>query len=307
MQRKLQSITQIPSMVWLRLPKKSSLPNEHWTWTRLSFIRNTSSTGTNASGPALLPGGSARSASIRPTASCVSGPLEDARRWTRFAIALASSAPRTWSDPMQIYSCRKSRRRQRTAHLIPTIACSTSTMAARRACWIFQNLRKASLAVVNLLSISSTLVAARLQSSTITCFPPHARFGKRLRFESNSPTERVRQARHAQIAWNCVCAEYVRPHTGLLRANFRNPSSDWTMFYATEILLQSPRIEDAARPWLRPLPAYGDTDLTSACWRVATFPRGRCLPFKILSRCTEYKKKFASGIFLTTRISDVLW
>ena len=96
---------------------------------------------------------------------------------------------------------------------------------------------------------------------------------------------------------NTTYLEYITNHKRVLAE--RHVDGDcWWMVPTTELLMQMPGVEEAARPILYPLASYGDTDI-----KIRLVPLGNneerkllsvreSLARKLLSRCSSYAEDF---------------
>ena len=95
---------------------------------------------------------------------------------------------------------------------------------------------------------------------------------------------------------NSTYSRWVQHHSELVRGH--GAADNWREIPTAELLLASPGIEVAARPWLYPLPSFGDTDLTSRLTSLGWVDAGqkpstRCSFLrKLCSRCVEYTRDF---------------
>ena len=93
---------------------------------------------------------------------------------------------------------------------------------------------------------------------------------------------------------NSTYQSYLRDHRELLAKNRDNKNQGWRYFPTCELLLQSPGIEVAARPWLYPLAAFADSDIAVRLKGLNSIPQNACPSLrvswmrKILSRCVDY-------------------
>ncbi|CAE7307097.1 pif1, partial [Symbiodinium sp. CCMP2456] len=100
------------------------------------------------------------------------------------------------------------------------------------------------------------------------------------------------------LANNETYANWVQFHKQLAISN-DNCSGPWQEVRTADLLLNSPGIEVAARPWLYPLASFGDTDLSSRLmplkWIAAGSRPSLRASFlrKLMSRCIDYSRDFA--------------
>ncbi len=114
---------------------------------------------------------------------------------------------------------------------------------------------------------------------------------------------------------NSTYAGYVVRHHQMTINQKKAP--DWREIPTAELLLNSPGIEVAARPWLYPVASYGDSDISqrlqSLRWTSGSQKPSVRAAFlrKLLSRCVDYKQDFALhcllyDIVMAKTISSVL-
>ena len=96
---------------------------------------------------------------------------------------------------------------------------------------------------------------------------------------------------------NDTYRHYITKHNVLCEQ--KEKAEDWFVIKTAELLLHSPGIEVAARPWLYPLAEYGDTDLRPRLRRPGQIT-ARQLPSikaswtrKLTSRCITCEEDFA--------------
>ena len=70
---------------------------------------------------------------------------------------------------------------------------------------------------------------------------------------------------HAAYTWlmqnNATYAHYIGEHNRLLQEHSGDATAEWRWVRTCDLLLHMPGVEVAARPWLYPRPAFGDSDL----------------------------------------------
>ncbi|CAE7889597.1 pif1, partial [Symbiodinium necroappetens] len=100
------------------------------------------------------------------------------------------------------------------------------------------------------------------------------------------------------LANNDTYASWVQFHKQLANSN-GNSKGTWQEVQTANLLLNSPGIEIAARPWLYPLASFGDTDLSPRLSPLKWITSGS-LPSlrasflrKLTSRCIDYCRDFA--------------
>ena len=134
--------------------------------------------------------------------------------------------------------------------------------------------------------------------------------------EAGLPTERARAAFHWLLEHNEVYANYLK-NQKRARADRDGSDRSWRVIPTALLLLQMPGVEVAARPWLYPTPAFGDTDHRVRLPKLERMEAGQCpsvknsFYHKLLSRCQSYQKDFALqcllyDTFLARRISSVV-
>ncbi|CAE7285846.1 Usp17le [Symbiodinium sp. KB8] len=95
---------------------------------------------------------------------------------------------------------------------------------------------------------------------------------------------------------NSTYAFWVNEHARQLQQIDRSPG--WRDLFTADLLLNSPGIEVAARPWLYPLPSFADTDLPARLkalsWITSNQKPSIRASFlrKVLSRCIDYSRDF---------------
>ena len=101
---------------------------------------------------------------------------------------------------------------------------------------------------------------------------------------------------------NDTYAKYVKLHHDMVTQAHTDES--WRELTTAELLLRSPGIEVAARPWLYPLASYADTDISERLrtlgWTSASQKPSIRASFlrKLSSRCIEYGRDFALNCLL---------
>ena len=99
------------------------------------------------------------------------------------------------------------------------------------------------------------------------------------------------------LANNDTYAAWVHHHAQLAREN-KDGAPDWREIPTAKLLLDSPGIEIAARPWLYPLASFADTDLSSRLLKLGWItpqqkPSIRAgFLRKLTSRCMDYARDF---------------
>ncbi|CAE8634707.1 unnamed protein product [Polarella glacialis] len=100
------------------------------------------------------------------------------------------------------------------------------------------------------------------------------------------------------MRYNETYRRFVERHRALLAVPALDRADDWFVIKTAELLLRMPGVEVAARPWLYPVPEYGDSDLKSRLVRLGQIS-ARQKPSlkaswvrKLLSRCVSYEADF---------------
>ena len=130
------------------------------------------------------------------------------------------------------------------------------------------------------------------------------------------PTNRARAAFHWLLEHNATYREYL---TNQRRARDDRDGSDrsWRNIPTAQLLLHMPGVEVAARPWLYPTAAFGDTDHKVRLMQLNRMEKRQCpsvktsFYHKLMSRCQSYQTDFALqcllyDIYLARRISSVV-
>lgn len=124
----------------------------------------------------------------------------------------------------------------------------------------------------------------------------------------------------AAFAWlmrnNSTYRFYAEKHERLVQTS-EGSGHKWRIIRTAELLLHSPGLEVAARPWLYPRPSFGDTDVRERHLELGTIgPRStpslkKAWMRKVMSRCLDYEEDhdlhaFLYDCYMARRITSVV-
>ena len=130
---------------------------------------------------------------------------------------------------------------------------------------------------------------------------------KNFDIEENLPSEACRRAFTFLCEHNHVYTAWLGNHRRLLEEHTNDDNQNLRYMKTAALLLNSPGIEVAARPWLYPSPAFTDTDISDRLKSINRIPENSKPSIKtswqrkLLSRCADYAKDFP----LTALMHDV--
>jgi hypothetical protein len=115
-------------------------------------------------------------------------------------------------------------------------------------------------------------------------------------------SEPVKRAFEWLMTNNTTYASFVNKHKDMLREGLIAPGAQWIP--TAQLLLQLPGLEVAARPWLYPHPACGDTDLADRLKALNQIVASSTPSLKtgwlrkVCSRCLDYVEDYELQCFL---------
>ena len=116
--------------------------------------------------------------------------------------------------------------------------------------WTLDDMEKESLSIVHLLCDYKSIRGGHAPVKNIHKLSVIRAQWKKVDVERNLPTEKAKVVFAALMRQNYIYALYIRSHTWVLSDNKGKAHCDWIWIPTAELLLRSPGIEVAARPWL---------------------------------------------------------